>query len=369
MIDAACRLILSLVLLSFSSWDAKAGSLSGKSEYFELYSEGIFSVFTVIEAHTQSSVWKKRARELTGKLQKAAMPKVPLDLKSALVDYKISFVFDPKCDAAAVFKEPENSKNLEICIKSQTDAEILRLAIHEFFHALHFVVHKGEPEWLREGLAVWFESFVLEIQNFEAVYAAMTESSTPFFGNYTIGEPSYEQYGHNFLFFRYFSEKCDEQAEQGVFIWDILRAPQDHFGIASLNWAIHRYQQSRTFLLDSCRDIGTMLLNFEIARVHNRDVEGPTGSSLFRVMPFTSNRMKDSKWDVKDIAKLPEYQPLVISKGILPNRELPIGEGSRWRRVFLQADYPYQVHLDTAPINTDLSREWREVIIRTRIFK
>lgn len=268
-------------------------------------------------------------------------PAVPPAILDRIRDEKFKIVFMNTREKGAVFAEREpDSGRLLIVVNTLylTHPTLSRLLTHEWFHALQYVLHPGEPSWFNEGMAQVFERLVFGGYSGPTLVEALRRSTTPLEYVFTPLEKRPEAYGHTFLYFHFLHARC---GGTGLF-WKLAVPTGKTLGRDTIDAALQGNPSSH------CRDFKTSALYAEISRFHNRvayaaggkedrtylivpDVPPPEHALVTDAAELTTERVRS----------LSPFQPLLVSGALKGKiRDLP----SAGLRIFtLNQNYPWTV--------------------------
>ena len=145
---------------------------------------------------------------------------------------------------------------------SSTSPELPRLVAHEYFHALHYWLDPGEEDWVREGMAQVFEIFVVGRPNGKHLMAAQKFPSAPLVGAFDYGNDNSTRYGQALLYFSWLTRECGGRE----LFWDLLRPVDGLKGLKKIDTVLRK----RGGLRPQCRSARQSVLDFQMAKVHNR---------------------------------------------------------------------------------------------------
>lgn len=188
-----------------------------------------------------------------------------------------------------------------------TEAE--RTLAHEFFHAVHWIVHKDEPAWLREGLAQVFETRVYVQGKFNTtnLSAGFSEFSTPLTGEMNVSAISPAHYGHLLLYFWYLYQRCGGD----TLFWNIAVSTDGLFGEKSIEWALKREGSTKI----GCRNFSESVAEAELARaINTRSVQGDDRDRWFLLSSTLAKaKARDALPSAADWKSLEAWTPLLVS--------------------------------------------------------
>lgn len=115
--------------------------------------------------------------------------------------------------AALVCKSQQTKNHFRIFVNDSFLSDVLffkRKLSHEWFHYISWLLNKNYPTWLEEGLAIYFENKISEIENLSFAYTHMTQS--PWMPleptqELTLVEDQESFYGQAFLFVNYLARE------------------------------------------------------------------------------------------------------------------------------------------------------------------
>lgn len=256
--------------------------------------------------------YKARAQSILSFVESKVFSKVPSSLLSKVSTKTLRIEFTSKIKEGEFFGgffNPDLSQKGELLIQVRenlfNDESMLRMIAHEWFHALHFTLHPEEPRWVREGLAQVFEYIVFSSYNGPNLLAGLDESTSSLeFQTRT----DREAYGHAFLYFYFLYKKCGGE----VLFWKLAESAPQQFGADTVNNALKGNDKKE------CADFETSVLHAELARFHNRKIQGKdTQSDLYWIIPEFDRSPKIIRTGMLDqsvIDALPVYQPLLLDQ-------------------------------------------------------
>lgn len=146
--------------------------------------------------------------------------------------------------------------------------QIINILTHEYFHYIHYQLNPLEKDWIKEGLAQFFEYQMNHQLNADQIMSSLTQSSYSLFAEFDIKEPSNEKYGTTFLFFKYLYDQCySEIYPPNEFIKKFLVSTSSTKELKNSIDIFMNYSKSL-----SCESFEQVALNFSLARVINTQV-------------------------------------------------------------------------------------------------
>ncbi len=292
----------------------------------------------------------QNALDLAQSYRLKILPRIPTDIWTQLRKPKVHISFEDGLPSDGLFIPPDSSWQAAqtSTIKLRIRSDILRdtrrniILAHEFFHMVHFLLHRGEPSWLREGLAQVFEWSALSgnpsIQvNAANVKAGLTQLSTRLDSEFDLQKINSAQYGHVFLFFYYAYQNCGGES----LFWKITRSTSGAFGWRTLEHAMIDNPKSE------CKNLQTLITDFEIARVHNQKIhEGQKTSHRYFLFNSISkiNQISVLPSLSNDILKLEPNQPLLTSlQEFQKVANPPLANQDGYSIRYLEQSFPYRV--------------------------
>lgn len=286
---------------------------------------------------------KMRASQLVRFLSTEAYAKLPSETQQQLRTRKfvITVVKANTADGLFIDTSHTGSKDLIIELNQARfqNENAFQILAHEFFHAVQHVINPGEKAWVREGLAQLFEYRVLRYFNGVNVEAALKDLSTPLQAEYSIERINPAQYGHSLLYFYYLWKNC---------------------GGDKLFWQIANSGLESAFARDAkeqCSSFEASVINFEIARAHNRrrfDIKTNTG--IHHLISTTAQGTAEKSGVSEDeINAMPQYSAVTLSS------EVKVRAASDRKIFWLQKEFPYGVS-EKMPENP--GKSWRILLIR-----
>jgi hypothetical protein len=255
--------------------------------------------------------YKARAQSVLNFVETKLYAKVPDALLAKIKAKTLHIEITNEIKKGGMFN-PEKSKKGELLLQIRenlfADESLFRLLTHEWFHALHYVIHPDEPSWVREGMAQVFETMVLDGYNGPNLLSALESSTTPLEFAFDVGKVEREAYGHTFTYFYYLYKNCGGDAT----FWKITESAPGKFGADTLTSVLSGNPKKE------CSGFETTVLNAELARFHNRKVYGKTTTTdLYWLTGSFSRTVKTINEGLLDkvvVADLPPHQPLMLNK-------------------------------------------------------
>ena len=280
-----------------------------------------------------------KANEIFGFFDEKISPNIPDALKNKITQRWIKIEFEKDLEKGALFIDhPNKSEPLILRVRSTlvNDPTFFRLLTHEWFHALHYVVHPDEPSWVREGLAQVFESIVLGGYNGPNLIDALERSTTRLDYDFKIYQVNREAYGHTFLYFYYLYQKC---GKQDVF-WKMVEQ--------GVEFALSQMVNKPNY----CSDFKTSVVYAELARFHNRKVKSANGTTdEYFIIPELNRSIKNvltANDILTTITTLERFEPKILqasaAKGLSKDVLLP-----GWSVYTLGQSTPYEVRSGVSP--------------------
>jgi hypothetical protein len=136
---------------------------------------------------------------------------VPVDVKAVAGKWQAHVTLDSATGDGAWFVDPEKTQGeLTIVVNPLvfSSSDFPRLLTHEMFHLIHYLVHKNEPAWIREGLAQNFEFIVYQKLNLPNIKAAFQGDWVEMTSQYDLANPDRRLYGRSLLYFSYLIREC-----------------------------------------------------------------------------------------------------------------------------------------------------------------
>ena len=283
---------------------------------------------------------------------------LPPDVQARLSRSRFDIRLVPEvADRAAVdglFIPPgDDSAGSQIRIRSalMTGPDWKPLLAHEFFHAVHHVLHPGEEPWVREGLAQLFETMVLGSMNGVNLAAAFKDPSTPLMGRYSIERPNPAQYGHDLLYFHYLKSQCGGDG----LVWKLASGASGETGRNGIDRELRASSGPR---LPQCESFEASARHFEIARMHNQITYAEPANRRIHFLLSTTlpGPAPASGVSAAELARLEPFQPLLLQA------RASVGSAAGLERYWLKRKFPYNV-VQEAPPEAG-SADWVQVIFR-----
>lgn len=244
-----------------------------------------------------------------------------------------------------------------------------RLLAHEFFHAAHFVIHEGESSWLWEGLATYFENFVVGSANPANLRLALEAPWTPLMGAYDPNSHSINrsQYGHNYLYIYYLLHECALPINKSRLFWDLVRSTEGTFGTDTVDRALSLLAVRQKDLPHHCRDFQESALTFELAKLLNRVTlqEGGQRDTRYYLMPVDiGDPVYPEPLTTTLLMDLDVYHPLTFVWNEQTRKKILKLKVPHEIKVFwINRDFPYSLQ-ETAPPQGE-EGTWRLIYIKT----
>jgi hypothetical protein len=222
-----------------------------------------------------------RRLAITFFIEDQILPVIPEPFRKKLENRQFKFFFTEQCQASAFFYHPLHlMMPIRVCFKPEVffSQKIFGLVAHEMFHVLHYLMNPKEEEWLKEGLAVWFEYQVTRRFPIDFAKVALTKNRMQFGHSYEHSVTEKEdseligKYGHDFLFVYYLQLRYSKGDSSAV--WSLVNP-----GPPGLS--------TRTNLENFVGNeisFERLVLDFEIARYHNHisfDSQGRPDKTFF----------------------------------------------------------------------------------------
>lgn len=252
----------------------------------------------------------KVGQEIGSHLNFLLRNKIPREAVEKINTEKINFVFTPTYSADALFFAPgfysgfheselKRKSVIQINPSILNQINFLRLVSHEFFHFIHFEINPVEVDWIREGLAQYFEYMVHQSINYTNIDSALGMSRSPIETNFNpqIADP--EKYGNSFLFFNFLFKHCGGR----ILFWDFVNQA-NHYGRNTLEIFLKNNIQDNLI----CSSVQSVMSSFVLAKMIN----GP------------SNKMSDLTiaWDIDQVIESSHEINNQLNKLDENNREL-----------------------------------------------
>jgi len=282
-----------------------------------------------------------KAGEIFDFFEKKISPLIPENFKTKMEKRTVHIEFQKNLGKGAMFIESsDETAPLVLRVRAElvNDPSFYRLLAHEWFHALHFVVHKDEPAWLREGLAQVFENMVMDGYNGQNLIEALDHSTTPLEAIFDVNQESREAYGHVFLYFYYLYQKCGKQP----LFWKIVEGVPGKFGEGSVEFALSQMKDQPVY----CSSFRESVIHAELARAVNRHakIDGKN-TDEFLVIPELIRSLKDVLTE-KDVpttmASLDIFEPKIFQASAQKLLSKYTDTDS-WAFYTLQQGYPHLV--------------------------
>lgn len=303
------------------------------------------------EVLTGSSL--EKANEIFAFFEEKITPIVPSHLQNKISKRWVKIEFQKDLEKGALFIDhADETQPLLLRVRSTlvNDPSFYRLLSHEWFHALHFVVHKDEPAWLREGLAQVFEHLVLGGYNGPNLIEALEYSTTRLDHEFKIDQVNREAYGHVFIYFYYLYQKCGKQA----IFWKLVESTVGKFADQSIDGALSQMVDNP----DYCADFNQSVIHAELARFHNRKIKNSgISTEEYLIVPELSRNMK-SVLNAQELPtvlpQLPKWQPKFIPASVFKVAQKYLQPADAWAIYTLGQSTPYAVKVG-ADLNVSAS--------------
>lgn len=201
---------------------------------------------------------------------------------------------------------------LQLSSKVINHSSLKRLLAHELFHLIHYKLKPNELNWVKEGLASYFEYRVYGKLHLATTIAALKTSTTPLEGEYSLVNPDLEQYGHNQLFFYYLINQCDND---DLFIKLLLSKSNGREGV-------DQALASNNSDIKYCSSFSKIAAQFTKARVINKLSDYGRSKDLYLIsnrqeLPvndFLAEKLSQMNDQVllSFFKKLPSFLPLIL---------------------------------------------------------
>jgi hypothetical protein len=173
-------------------------------------------------------------------------------------------MFIPKEEMSKSEKEKSLGTDLSIWIDHQFlgTPNFKELLIHEFFHAIHYVINPNEKKWIREGLAEVFTYFITHKLNSFNLAAVLGNPAVNIKGEFHSEVLDRSSYGHSMLYFYYLQRECGGRD----FFWGLANVKKKRInGDQGLNAVLKNSNSSKV----QCRSLKDSLFSFELALRYN----------------------------------------------------------------------------------------------------
>jgi len=333
------KLLYFLCVIPFSSQSAWAEEvLTLKQDHFTV-------TIPVSDTLTQE-VFQRTASDLVDTIKKFAYPKVPEAILEKIKNRPIRIEFTSLDRGGGFSGELNASGELPIQLKQSyfKNPDIKSRLIHEWFHALHFVIHPNETSWIREGLATLFVYMTSDGVAYPrypgaGLLDALSQSTTPLKYPFDPDQINSEAYGHVFFYFLDLYRNCGGSD----LFWSIAQGLPSKFDEETLDSALKGSD------VDFCGNFVNSAVHAEIARFHNETVYGPNDQVEKRYLVMSDlpsfGKLKTTPiLNLKnDLMKLQPFQPLLISKEGVKNIPASVVSDPNVRIFTMEQDYPYSV--------------------------
>ncbi len=315
-----------------------------------------FIVTHPASAGVKEGDFTKLANSFVETIENFAYPKVPTHLLARIKDKNIRIEFTPLSRGGG-FIDPKSNNPSELHIQLnqsflKTPAIKSRL-VHEWFHALHFMIHPDESPWIREGLAQVFVAMSTDGDAYEklpgaGLVEAMTNSTTPLKYPFNPEIINSEAYGHVFFYFYSLYKNCGGED----LFWKLAESTPKTFDEDTINQAL---KGSDSTLCGDFKNTATLA---EIARFHNRMIynEKQNQNRFFVVTEVPQSKIKfKSNPDLKkSFDSLPRFQPVLAAKEDTAKLKA-LNLDTSYQIFQLQQEYPYAVTRGTTPTTPNTS--------------
>lgn len=315
------------------------------------------------------SIERARAQQLAQVFQTRVVPAIPTEIwQDVLRAPRVTMRLRADLPMDGLFNPPpastDVSRGLEVLMRTSLliNGDSETILAHEVFPAIHYVLHRDEPAWLREGMAQVFEWRAMSVKghterfNTRNLTAAFRDIQTPLEGEFVVGRANPAQYGHDLLYFYYLYQQCGGDA----LFWRIARSAPGNFGRATIDAALSMNTSPQ------CRSFVDSATSFEVARVHNEiryDVKENTKQYTLRPPSALTKATALERWDPSaDVLRA--FDPRLVQVSALTPAVLS-GVGKQFRVFLLQSKMPYAVlELGASTASVDKSRFDRALILR-----
>lgn len=281
------------------------------------------------QTQLSNEAFQETAAKYVAILKENVYSKVPSEYLKLILDRKVQISFgtfkttDGKIsNQSGGFKKPDTeSEPLHIGLSQAgftNPNETLSRLVHEWFHALHFLIHPNEAPWVQEGLATLFVYLTAE-EDYpkypgQGFYDALKGSSTPL--KFPFDPRKYivsEAYGHVFLYFLYLYRNCEGSKGGDDLFWRLAASKNGVYDEDTINLALQGTDA------DFCGDFKMSAIRAEIARFHNRAEYLANGEKRdhYLIVPELSDfetittTEKSPKWK-EQVLGLPLFQPMIF---------------------------------------------------------
>ncbi|MDW8191015.1 MAG: hypothetical protein RMK80_08565 [Pseudobdellovibrionaceae bacterium] len=164
----------------------------------------------------------------------------------------------------------ESSEQLRVILSESLigSNDFQRLFAHEFLHIVHYLLNPKEEQWIREGLAQYFEYRVTGFKSNILIKHAMEHpSSSPTQGfRHISSQIDYSGYGNSLLYFSYLIRQCGYDS----LFWMLVEGgSEDDSPLQGLR-LIDRALKKQNISSPPCQSAQSSLIYFQLAKIHNR---------------------------------------------------------------------------------------------------
>lgn len=336
------------------AFSTTAGMVSGV--FWSVFAGNVWGgEYLSVEVLSESRTLRPRElEEFQRFILEEAWARIPADVREKIrrkeprVDLRVEWTADSGVAADGLFiptqeRTSESLGSLRIRIREDlaSGPNAKSLLAHEFFHVVHFLLNPDEEEWIREGLAQYFEAWVVGHPNGINVAAAFRNPTTPLQADYDVNRIIPEQYGHSYLYFQYLADHCGGKRGGPELIWRIAKGE----GIEKALEATRRESALSSALGPECASFHASVLSFEIARIHNKYLYRPAKgifarTNTFLLIPTTLPGPEPlAEFSDADASLLEPISPVVLSSSARLSAKALRGVSQVW----LEREFPFRV--------------------------
>lgn len=261
--------------------------------------------------------------------------------------------------------------NFDLLFSSQFQ----RLLVHEVFHSIHYLLNPKEVEWVKEGMAVYFEELILKSVNVALVKAAQKSVGISFTNKHNLAKPNEALYGDQYLFFRYLDKNCSKVDKKRELFWLLAQGPNVEF--SQIDHALKQFSsKSKKYKKRNCQDLKSLVEKFTVAKAVNRRLYIEDGSYIndFFLVP-SGQRYEMDKITTQELFKMRSAKKAYglgighyldfsalkkSSKSISPEYFLPSSPLLFWAIPLKSMDLPTKIK---SPHELEIAKEANDILV------
>ena len=256
--------------------------------------------------------------------------KIPQDVKDLVITKKLIFYFGKKLQPDAFFMPPQKDGDEDHLIVINPDVftnpKLYNLISHEYFHFIHYQFNPDEKDWIKEGLAQYFEFMISGQINNQHVEKALSSSNFPLESDFNIEKYEPEKYGNSFLFFYNLFQKCIDDQK----LWDYIKSKRS--GREGIEFLLSLRKISKAY----CQSFNAIATNYSFSKIFNTYTGYEQKKDFFLIPVLTLFSSKKTKPEIQQV----KYKPLRMSSD--QAKAIPLRYFENAVLISIQNDYPNQ---------------------------